>query len=61
MRMLNVGVQLGLKMDPRSMIDAPVARILRRLVATLVAVAAVHAGDARTIEPALAIENPVNS
>lgn len=61
MSMLNVGVQLGMKMDPRSMIDAPAARILRRLVATLIAVASVRAGDARTIEPALSIENPVNS
>ena len=61
MRVPNVGVQLGLKMDPRSTIDAPAARILRRLVATLVAVAALHAGDAKLIEPALAIENPVNS
>jgi hypothetical protein len=61
MRMLNVEVQLGVKMDPRSTIDAPAARILRRLFATLVAVAAVHAGDARTNEPALSIENPVIS
>jgi hypothetical protein len=60
MRMLNVGVQLGLKMDPRSMIDAPAARILRRLIATLLAVAAVHAGDARTNVPTSTIENPVN-
>jgi len=53
--------QLGVKMGPRSVIDAPAARTLTRLVVTLVAVAAVHAGDARTIEPALPIENPVNS
>jgi hypothetical protein len=46
--MLNVEVQLSVKMDPRSVIDAPAARILGRLVATLVAVAAVHAGDAKT-------------
>jgi len=59
--MLNVEVQLSVKMDPRSVIDAPAARILGRLVATLVAVAAVHAGDARIKEPALSIENPVNS
>ena len=59
--MLNVEVQLGVKMDPRSAIDVPAARILGRLLATLVAVAAVHAGDARANEPALSIENPVNS
>jgi len=53
--------QLGVKMGPRSVIDAPAARTLKRLVATLVAVAAVHAGDARIKEPALSIENPVNS
>jgi len=40
--------QLGMKMGPRSTIDAPAARTLRRLVATLLAVAAFHADDAST-------------
>lgn len=59
--MPNVEVQLGVKMDPRSTIDAPAARILRRLVATLLAVAAVHAEDASTKDQCLSIEKPDNS
>jgi len=43
------------------MIDAPAARILRHLVATLVAVAAVHTDDANTKDQCLSMENPFNS
>lgn len=58
--MPNVEVQLGVKMDPRSTIDAPATRILRRLVATLLAVAAVHADDASTKDQCLSMEKPIN-
>jgi len=52
--------QLGVKMGPRSVIDAPAARTLRRLVATLLAVDAVHADDASTKDQCLSMVKPIN-
>ena len=59
--MLNVKVQLDVKMDPAIADRCSLIGPLGSLLATLFAVAALHAENASTKDPRLSIEKPIKS